>query len=244
MKKYALLGAVIGIFMPLFSYADVTFLTSGGQAATSSNAAGQISPMAIFQSQNGFPVLFTSLQISMGAEGSFDQIGAVSLQAWDGINETGPYNYSCSGSLIYNVSLPNYTFPGANADRVTAIIQGFSYDMSEVKCFYIGNPVSVSWIYFYHDASPISVQGTAVIGRTDVRLLGTPIDYRIATSTDNQSLNDLLADIGTAQVCIDVDGVVAYSLCKVFAYLFSPDPQRLTDFGDLWGSVQNKPPFG
>jgi len=75
----------------------------------------------------------------------------------------------------------------------------------------------------------------------------TPAEFLLgpqSTSTDSTSLNELLNNIGSQSDCQASTGVVGYNLCKVFAFLFSPNPRTFTDYADFFQTIERKPPFG
>jgi len=65
-----------------------------------------------------------------------------------------------------------------------------------------------------------------------------------STSTLENQWNNMIADIDSSQACEDATGAIGYSTCKVFAYLFTPRAQTLTDFTDFFSTISSKPPFG
>jgi len=92
------------------------------------------------------------------------------------------------------------------------------------------------WYVLVADSNGVN----AVVGNPNINF---PLRLTSTSSLENQ-WNNLISDIDSSQVCEDATGAIGYSTCKVFAYLFTPRAQTLTDFTDFFSTISNKPPFG
>lgn len=65
----------------------------------------------------------------------------------------------------------------------------------------------------------------------------------LSTTTNNTTLNDLLADVSTDTGCVNADSTLGYAFCYVLTFLFTPRPETIADFRYLLDPYENKPPF-
>lgn len=72
---------------------------------------------------------------------------------------------------------------------------------------------------------------------------GTPVNYPLQDEPPNVACNFNVSNTGSSVVDDTVNGITNGG-CKLLAYLFVPDKSVFSKFGNIWASVQRKPPLG